>query len=80
MVKGNGTVVSIVSDFKRLNQGIERLIWPPGSSSQLLCHIDPEARFFVSLDLTFGYHQIRIDGPLQIYRHDPRHNKHIGHL
>ena len=24
-------------------------------------HIDPEAKFFVSMDMTSGYHQIRVD-------------------
>ena len=33
LLKGDGTVVRIVSDFKRLNQAIERPNWPTESSS-----------------------------------------------
>ena len=51
----------IVSDFKELNQNIERPVWPTESSGQLLRHIYVEARFFVSMDMTSGYHQIRVD-------------------
>ena len=59
--KGDGKSVRIVTDFKKLNQEIERCHWPTESSGQLLRHIDPEARYFVSLDLTSGYHQIQVD-------------------
>ena len=59
--KGDGKSVRIVTDFKKLNQEIERCHWPTESSGQLLRHIDPEARYFVSLDLTSGYHQLRVD-------------------
>ena len=65
MLKGDGTAVRNVSDFKRSNQAIEKLNRPTESSTELLRHIDPEARFFVSLDLTCGYHQIRIEGESQ---------------
>ena len=51
----------IVSDFKELNQNIEIPVWPTESSNQLLTHIDPEARYFVSMDMTLGYHQICVD-------------------
>ena len=61
MLKGDGTGVRIVSDFKRFNQAIERPNWSTESSTQLLRLTDPEVRFFVSLDLTSGCHQIRID-------------------
>ena len=47
VLKGDGTAVRIVSNFKRLNEAIEQPNWPTESSSQLLRHIDPEARFFV---------------------------------
>ena len=61
MLKGDGKSVRIVTDFKKLNQAIERPVWPTESSGQLLRHIDPEARFFASADMTSGYHQIRVD-------------------
>ena len=50
-----------MTDFKKLNQAIERPVWPTESSGQLLRHIDPEARYFASMDMTSGYHQIRVD-------------------
>ena len=59
--KGDGKSVRIVKDFKKLNQEIERCHWPTKRSGQLLRHIDPEASYFVSLDLTSGYHQIKVD-------------------
>ena len=34
---------------------------PTESSGQLLRHIDPEAKYFASADMTSGYHQIRVD-------------------
>jgi len=46
--------VRIVTDFKKLNKEIERPVWPTESSNQLLRHIDPEAKFFVSMDVTIG--------------------------
>ena len=61
VLKGDGKSVRIVSDFKELNQNIERPVWPTESSGQLLRHIDPEARVFVGMDMTSGYHQIRVD-------------------
>ena len=61
ILKGDGKSVRIVTDFKKLNQAIERPVWPTESSGQLLRHIDPEARFFASADMTSGYHQIRVN-------------------
>ena len=57
---GDGTSVRIVSDFKRLNRHMKSHNWPTESSGQLLRHIDPRAKYFVSMDLTSGYHQIPI--------------------
>ena len=59
--KVDGKSVRIVTYFKKLNQEIERCHWPTESSGQLLRHIDPEACYFVSLDLTSRYHQIQVD-------------------
>ena len=60
-MKDSGEGVRIVADFKKLNQAIERPVWPTESSSQLLRHISPSAKYFISLDLTSGYHQVRVD-------------------
>ena len=65
VLKGSGDGVRIVADFKKLNEAIERPTWPTESASQLLLHINPEARCFVSLDLTSGYHQVQIDSESQ---------------
>ena len=59
--KSDGKSVRIVTDFKQLNKNIERPNWPTESSGQLLRHIDPGARYFVSCDLTSGNHQIALD-------------------
>ena len=61
MVKGNGKVVHIVCDFKQLNKAIERPHWPTESSDQLLRNIESDSKFFVTLDLTPGYHQVEVD-------------------
>ena len=50
-----------MTDCKKLNKKIKRCHWPTESSGQLLKHIDPQAKYFVSLDLTSGYHQIKVD-------------------
>ena len=61
VLKGSGDGVRIVADFKKLNKVIERPTWPTESSSQLLCHISSKSKFFVSPDITSGYHQVRVD-------------------
>ena len=60
VVKGNGKDVRIVSDFKQLNKAIERPHWTTESSDQLLRNIESDSRFFVTLDLTSGYHQVEV--------------------
>ena len=61
VIKGNGKDVRKVSDFKQLNKAIERPHWPTESSDQLLRNIESDSRFFVTLDLTSGYHQVEVD-------------------
>ena len=61
VVKGDGTSCRIVADFKRLNQYILRPHWPTESADQLLRHIPPDAKYFATMDLTSGYHQIPLD-------------------
>ena len=61
MIKGNGKDVRIVSDFKTLNKAIERPHWPTESSDQLLRNIESDSKYFVTLDLTSGYHQFKVD-------------------
>ena len=40
---------------------IDRCDWPTESTGQLLRHIDPQARYFISIDLTYGYYQACFD-------------------
>ena len=61
VLKGSGVGARIFADFKKLNKAIERPTWPTESSSQFLCHISQNSKYFVSLDLTSGYHQVRVD-------------------
>ena len=61
VVKGDGTSCRIVADFKKLNRYIQRPVWPTESANQLLRHIDPRAKYFATMDLTSGYHQIPLD-------------------
>ena len=61
VLKGNRKEVRIVSDFKTLNKAIEQPFWPTESSSQLIRNIEPDSRFFVTLDLTSGYHQVKVE-------------------
>ena len=61
VIKGNGKDVRIVSDFKTLNRAIERPHWPTESSDQLLRNIVSDSKYFVTLDLTSGYHQVQVD-------------------
>ena len=60
VVKGDGTSCRIVADFKKLNRYILRPNWPTESSNQLFRHINPHAKYFTTMDLTSGYHQMRI--------------------
>ena len=68
VLKGSGDGVRIVADFKKLNQATERPVWPTESSSQLLRHISPPNKYFIYLDLTSGYHQVRVD-PESLYNY-----------
>ena len=61
VVKRNRKEVRIVSDFKQLNKVIERPHWPTESSDQLLRNIESDSRFLVTLDLTRGYHQVKVE-------------------
>lgn len=58
--KADPTKVRIVGDFRTLNRSLKRPHWPTESSGQLLRHIDPEAKKFVTIDATSGYHQIPV--------------------
>ena len=61
VLKDNRKEVRTVSDFKTLNKAIERPSWPTESYLQLLRNIEPDSRFFVTLDLTSGYHQVKVE-------------------
>merc|ERR1712215_114768 len=50
-----------VTDFRKLNACLKRPIWGAESSSQVLRHVDPEARYFACFDATSGFHQIKVD-------------------
>ena len=50
-----------VTDFRDLNRALDRPVWGGESSSQLLRHLDPSAKFFAVFDAVSGFHQIAID-------------------
>ena len=65
--KQDSTKVRLVADFRQLNKALKRPHWPTESSGQLLRHIDPKARFFVTIDATSGYHQVPVSEESQKY-------------
>ena len=50
-----------MTDFRHLNAALKRPVWGAESSSQVMRHIDPEARFFACFDATSRFHQIEVD-------------------
>ena len=40
---------------------LKRPVWGVESSSQVMRHIDPEAKYFACFDATSGFHQIKVD-------------------
>ena len=52
--------VRLVADFKRLNSALQRPTYPVESNSQLLRHSHPDSKYFCTLDMTSGYHQIAV--------------------
>ena len=61
VLKSNGTDVRVVTDFKNISRNIKKQTHSTKSSSQLLRHIKDSFKYFVTLDMTSGYHQIGID-------------------
>ena len=55
--KNDSSKVRIVMDFRQLNK---RPHWPTESSCQLLRHICPKSKFYVTVDATSGYHQVPV--------------------
>merc|ERR1712215_105723 len=49
------------TDFRMLNSCLKRPVWGAESSSQVIRHISPEAKYFASFDATSDFHQIRVD-------------------
>ena len=52
--------VRLVADFKQLNACMARPVYPTESVTQLLRHIDPSSTVFAVVDMTSGYHQVRV--------------------
>ena len=49
-----------VTDFRRLNSALRRPVWSTESSSQLLRHLNPNARVWACLDASSGYHPVPV--------------------
>ena len=60
VLKGDGSSVRLVSDFKNVNRCIKRPTHPTDSANQLLRQISPTSRYFATIDCVSGYHQIPI--------------------
>merc|ERR1711888_164511 len=58
--QGQPGKVCLVSDFKHLNSYMKRPVYPTESVTQLLHHIDPSSTVFAVVDMTSGYHQVRV--------------------
>ena len=65
--KQDSTKVRIVADFRKLNKALKRPHWPTESSNQLLRHICPKPKFFITIDATSRYHQVPVDKESQKY-------------
>ena len=61
VLKGDGSSVRLVSDFKNVNRCIKRPNHLTDSANQLLRQIAPTSRYFCTIDCVAGYHQIPID-------------------
>ena len=60
VLKGDGSSVRLVSDFKNVNRCIKRPTHPTDSDNQLLRQISPTSRYFCTIDCVSGYHHIPI--------------------
>ena len=53
--------IRLVSDFRRLNAALVRPVYLVESNTQLMRHLEPTARWFATLDMVSGYHQLVTD-------------------
>ena len=58
--KAGRSEVRLCSDFKRLNSALKRPVYPTESNSQILRHIPPDSKYFVTFDMTSSYHQCEV--------------------
>ena len=58
--KANGKV-RLVTDYKYINQYLDRPVQPFMSSRQIADAIRPESRVFATMDMVQGYYQIALD-------------------
>ena len=58
--KANGKV-RLVTDYKYINQFLDRPVQPFMSSRQIADAIRPESRVFATMDMVQGYYQIALD-------------------
>ena len=67
VAKNDSSKVRIVADFRQLNKALKRPQWPTESSCQLLRHVCPKSRYYVTVDATSGYHQVPVSEESQPY-------------
>ena len=58
--KPNGGV-RLVTDYKRLNESVQRPVHPFPCTREILQNIDPASKFFAKMDAVQGYFQIPLD-------------------
>eukprot|EP00095_Tigriopus_kingsejongensis_P010386 maker-scaffold1845_size26586-snap-gene-0.5 protein:Tk10386 transcript:maker-scaffold1845_size26586-snap-gene-0.5-mRNA-1 annotation:"PREDICTED: uncharacterized protein K02A2.6-like" len=58
--KSNGKV-RLVTDYRRLNQYVDRPIQPFSPATDLIKTIDSESKYFAKLDAVHGYFQVPLD-------------------
>ena len=50
----------LVTDYREINKNLKRPEWPFMPSEAVRRQVDPEAKVFAALDLTSGYHQVKL--------------------
>ena len=67
VAKNDSSKVRIVADFRQLNKALKHPHWPTESSCQLLRHVCPKSKYYVTVDANSGNHQVPVAKSSQPY-------------